>query len=367
MRIGLVIGRFPPQATGGAEVQARLMARLLADNHEVTVFTRLLDDSPGVEEAEGFTIVRTRTVGLPGARLVSDLFHSRRAIGKRRAGLDVLLCFQTINSGVIGALCKRDYGIPYAVWVRGQEEYRWAKGIEKRLLVPWVLRSADSILVQSDRIRDELRGAVEELRSPADAASALSKLSVIPTMVEAGDGHARHDGAVLFVGRLVKVKGVELLLDAMKYLPGVRLILVGDGPERAALERAAAGLKATFEGMLPHDAVRGCFAEAAVLVQPSYAEGMPNTVLEALAHGLPVVATAVAGVPEIVGDGETGFLIAERDPQLLASRIDTLLTEKETWERMSKACRTRALQYSPERALPRLEAVLKGLKDASRR
>ena len=108
-------------------------------------------------------------------------------------------------------------------------------------------------------------------------------------------------------------------------------------------------------------------AEAAVLVQPSFAEGMPNTVLEAMAHGLPVVATAVAGVPEIVGDGETGFLIRERDPQLLASRIDTLLTERETWERMSKACRIRAQEYSPERALPRLEGVLEGLKDASGR
>lgn len=367
MRIGVVIGRFPPQATGGAEVQARLMARLLARGHDVTVFTRLLDDSPREEMSEGFTIVRTATAGLPGARLVSDLFHSRRAIGKRRAALDALLCFQTINSGVIGALCKRDFGIPYAVWVRGQEEYRWARGIEKRLLVPWVLRSADRILVQSDRIADELSEAVGELRGSASAAAMSSKLSVIPTIVEAGVGSARHDGAVLFVGRLVKVKGVELLIDAMKRLPGVRLVLIGDGPERAALERAAAGLDVKFEGMLPHDEVRARFGQAAVLVQPSLAEGMPNTVLEAMAHGLPVVATAVAGVPEIVIEGETGFLIRDRDPQLLASRIDELLNDRDVWGRMSVACKAMALEYSPDRVLPRLEKVLSAMNPASRR
>jgi glycosyltransferase involved in cell wall biosynthesis len=283
----------------------------------------------------------------------------------RRNELEALLCFQTINSGVIGALCRRDYGIPYAVWVRGQEEYRWAKGLEKRLLVPWVLRSASSILVQSERIADEFRDAVAELQGRARAQEISSRLSVIPTMVEAGGGSARQDGVVLFVGRLVKVKGAELLLEAMKHLPGARLVIVGDGPERASLERAAAGLEVAFEGMLPHREVRDRFRDAAVLVQPSLAEGMPNTILEAMAHGLPVVASAVAGVPEIVSDGETGFLIRERTPEVLASRIRTLLSDGETWARMSKACKAKALEYSPDLLIPRLETVLGGLKTAS--
>jgi glycosyltransferase involved in cell wall biosynthesis len=279
--------------------------------------------------------------------------------------LDVLLCFQTINSGVIGALCRRDFGIPYAVWVRGQEEYTWAKGIEKRFLVPWVLRSADSVLVQSERIAGELREAVGELQGPAPEAALASKLSVMPTMVEEGEGAARHDGAVLFVGRLVKVKGVELLLDAMRGLGGARLVIVGDGPERASLERAAGGLNVTFEGLLPHPEVRERFRDAAVLVQPSHAEGMPNTILEAMAHGLPVVATAVAGVPEIVKDGETGFLIDSRDPQLLGSRIDTLLRDRNVWDRMSASCKEKAREYSPGLVLPRLEGVLNRLKPPS--
>jgi glycosyltransferase involved in cell wall biosynthesis len=203
-----------------------------------------------------------------------------------------------------------------------------------------------------------LRDAVTGLKGSDQAEALKPKVSVIPTIVEKAEGSARFDGEVLFVGRLVKVKGVELLIDAMRLLPGARLVVVGDGPERAALERSAAGLKVKFEGMLPHDEVRAHFGRSAVLVQPSLAEGMPNTGREAMAHGLPVVATAVAGVPEIVVDGETGFLIVDRDAQVLASRIDTLLKEKATWERMSEACRALALDYSPDRVLPRLEEVL---------
>jgi glycosyltransferase involved in cell wall biosynthesis len=359
MKLGLVIGRFPPQATGGAEVQAMLMAGLLSRGHRVTVFTRRLDSAPRAEERDGYTVVRTPTAAVPGARLLSDLVVSTRAIGMRRDDIEALLCFQTINSGVIGALCRRAFGIPFVVWIRGQEEYGWSTGVEKRILVPLVLRSAGRILVQSERIRDELRTAVGEVRGAAFRESVTSKIRVVPTMVEPGVGSPRHDGAVLFVGRLVRVKGVELLIEAMRLLEGRSLVIVGDGPEREALERASEGLDVKFEGMLPHEEVRRRFQDAAVLVQPSLAEGMPNTVLEAMAHGVPVVATAVAGVPEIVTDGKTGFLLEDRDPALLASRLRSILSDRETWERMSEACRVKAREYSPEAVLPRLEGVLR--------
>lgn len=361
MKIGLVIGRFPPQATGGAEVQAMLMAGRLAHENDVTVFTRRLDDSPRVRRERGYTVLRTPTIGLPGIRLLSDLVASRRAVGARRREIEVLLCFQTINSGVIGALCKRDFGIPFVVWIRGQEEYRWNTGVEKRLLVPWVLRSAGGILVQSEYVRGELEAAVESLLGSSAREAVSSKTRVIPTMVEGGEGSPRFDGSVLFVGRLVKVKGVELLIEAMRELKGTKLMVVGDGPERKPLERAAAGLDVTFEGMLPQEEVRRRFKEAAVLVQPSHAEGMPNTVLEAMAHGLPVVATAVAGVPEIVKDGETGYLIGRRDPGLLAGRLREILSDRDLWGRMSEAGRLRAREYSPERVLPRVEEALRAV------
>jgi len=358
LKIGIVIGRFPPQATGGAEVQAMLTARLLASHNEVIVFTRRLDDSPFREARDGYTIVRTRAARLPLLRLLTDLIASRRAVGAERGGLDALLCFQTINSGVIGAVCKRSFGVPFAVWVRGQEEYRWAGGPERRLLVPRVLSSAERILVQSDRISGELRSAVERLRGSGFADLVARKVRVIPTMVEPARSKTSHGGTVLFVGRLVAVKGIDLLIEAMRRVDGAKLVVIGDGPLRRELERSAKGLPISFEGMLPHASVREWLSRASLLVQPSLAEGMPNTVLEAMAHGVPVIATDIAGVPEIVQDEVTGFLLRERDPALLASLISRLLSDAALWERVSDACIAKAEEYSPGRVFPRLVAVL---------
>jgi glycosyltransferase involved in cell wall biosynthesis len=178
-------------------------------------------------------------------------------------------------------------------------------------------------------------------------------------MVEAGESSPGPDGPVLFVGRLLKVKGVELLLEAMRYAEGARLVIIGDGPQREELERAARGLPVEFTGILPYEEVRRRMSQAAVLVQPSLAEGMPNTVLEAMAHGVPVVATAVAGLRDLMKDGENGFLIERRDPKLLGSRIAALLGDRALWSRISKACPETARSYSPEQVIPRLEETLR--------
>jgi glycosyltransferase involved in cell wall biosynthesis len=338
MKIGLVIGRFPPQATGGAETQARLIAGCLGHRHDVTVFTRRLDNSPTVEMADGYRIIRTRTLDLRGIRMLSDLAISCSTIGKRENRSDVLLCFQTINSGVIGALTKVTKGLPFVVWMMGRGDYQWNTGVEKPRLVPWVLRRADRILVESDYIKRELYSAIESLAASTALAAIDSKLSIMPTIVEPGESVGRPDGYVIFVGRLVKLKGVDLLLDAMRSVEGARLVIVGDGPERGALERAASGLDVTFEGMLSHEEVKRRLGDASVLVQPSVTEGLPNSVMEAMAHGVPVIGTAVGGIPDVVKEGETGFLLENRDPRLLGSRLEMLLRDKSLWRQMSMAC-----------------------------
>lgn len=298
--------------------------------------------------------------------MLSDLAISCSTIARKKNRSDVLLCFQTINSGVIGALTKVAKGLPFVVWMMGRGDYQWNTGVEKPRLVPWVLRRADRILVESDYIKRELYSAIEALGAGASLAAIDSKLSIMPTIVEPGERVGRPDGYVLFVGRLVKLKGVDLLLEAMRFLKGARLVIVGDGPERGALERAAAGLDVTFEGMLPHEEVKRRFADAAVLAQPSVTEGLPNSVMEAMAHGVPVVGTAVGGIPDVVKEGETGFLLKERDPRLLSSRLDTLLRDKPLWEQMSKACLETTKDYSPELVIPRLEAVLMETVNGSR-
>ena len=150
------------------------------------------------------------------------------------------------------------------------------------------------------------------------------------------------------VGRLVPVKDQATLLAAFaavrEAFPGVTLVLVGDGPERSALECQAHAL-----GIRPHVRFLGERTDVAELVHlfdvfvlSSVSEGMPLTVLEAMAAGRPVVATNVGGLPEVVEHGATGLLVPAGDPRAMAEAIAKLLREPGVRARMGEAGRQRA-------------------------
>ncbi|WP_439519120.1 glycosyltransferase [Hydrogenophaga sp.] len=138
---------------------------------------------------------------------------------------------------------------------------------------------------------------------------------------------------LLFVGRLAAVKGVPVLFKALKRVavdhPDLRLTLVGDGPERAALEAEcrAMGLSdvVEFAGYRGQAEVAQALLETDVLVLPSFAEGLPVVLMEALAARVPVIATRIAGVSELVEDGVSGRLVAPGDPLALEQALRALL------------------------------------------
>jgi glycosyltransferase involved in cell wall biosynthesis len=177
-----------------------------------------------------------------------------------------------------------------------------------------------------------------------------------------GDG-PREAGLVLHVGRLVEKKGSAVLIEAMAGLEGARLIVIGDGPLRGALERRA-GPSVQFLGARPPDEVASWMRRASLLAAPSLtagdgdAEGLPNVVVEAAASGLPVVATHHSGIPEAVMDGETGFLVPEGDAAALAARIGALLGSEGRRRDMGESARRLAAQRFDRARLTRLlEAI----------
>ncbi|SLN22381.1 Alpha-D-kanosaminyltransferase [Roseivivax jejudonensis] len=150
---------------------------------------------------------------------------------------------------------------------------------------------------------------------------------------------------LLFVGRLAGVKGVPLLLDAVAALapahPELALDLIGDGPERAALEARARDLgiaaRCRFLGYQGQDEVARALGETDLLVLPSFAEGVPVVLMEALAAAVPVVTTRIAGVPELVEDGVHGRLVPPGDGTALTAAIDALLQDPEVRARLGAA------------------------------
>jgi glycosyltransferase involved in cell wall biosynthesis len=147
---------------------------------------------------------------------------------------------------------------------------------------------------------------------------------------------------LLSVGRLAQVKGHGVLLEAMAGLRerGVdtRLTVVGDGPKRDALERLARGMGlggvVNFTGSVGQDEIAGHYAAADVFAHASFAEGIPVVLMEAMAHRLPVVATRVMGVGELVRDGENGLLVRPGRADLFADALARLAADPELRERM---------------------------------
>lgn len=160
---------------------------------------------------------------------------------------------------------------------------------------------------------------------------------------------------VLFVGRLVEKKGCADLIDAMRRVqaeePQVRLVVVGDGPLRAELERRAAGLVADFLGPQPPAEVWRRMERASLFALPSRtarsgdAEGLPFVILEAQSMELPVVSTFHAGIPEAVVDGETGLLCDEGDVDKLAANILRLMRSDDLRRNFGIAARARMVAH----------------------
>jgi glycosyltransferase involved in cell wall biosynthesis len=196
-----------------------------------------------------------------------------------------------------------------------------------------------------------LHNAVREVRATAEEASELrARLGLSPD-----------ERVVLAVGRLSHEKGQEYLVRAAASWRGrARLVIAGDGPDRSALERLAreigCGDSVIFAGLTPH--VAPFYAIANVFVLPSLSEGSPNALLEAMAAGLPIVATDVGGVPEIAADDVNALLVPPRDSHVLAAAVRALLDDDERCERLGRMARLTVRQdYTPERRAAALADV----------
>jgi glycosyltransferase involved in cell wall biosynthesis len=218
-----------------------------------------------------------------------------------------------------------------------------------------VLRRARRIVVPSAYLAeialgwglDERRVEVLPNPAPADRPESAEKLP---------------RGTLVFAGRLTAQKGLVTALEALARVPAARLVLVGDGPDRAALEARArdAGLngRVEFRGARPRGDVLRALAGAEAALLPSEWENLPHAAIEALAVGTPVVATAVGGVPEIVRDGENGLLVPPRDPAALAAAIERVLGDRRFRNRLAKAAAPSIAELDRERVYGRLEAIL---------
>jgi glycogen synthase len=212
-------------------------------------------------------------------------------------------------------------------------------------------RRADAVIALTPR----LAGLITRASVPEE------RVHVIPSGVPDGFFDVPHavepDGLpprprVVFLGRLHAQKAVDVLVRAVVMLPGVQLVLAGDGPQRAALrqlvDRLGVGNRVTFLGFVPRVHVPALLAAADVLALPSRYEELGTAVIEGMRAGVPVVAADTGGVSATITDGVTGLLVPPGQPAALAGALRRVLTDDGLARRLADAARERSRDYSWE-------------------
>lgn len=244
------------------------------------------------------------------------------------------------SSGTVTMLAAELAAIPFSITLHGPEIFQSAQ----RWRLDAKIARAKFVACISEHGRQQAMQFSDEAH--------WHKLKVVrcgvnPSLYAAAPAVERTGRDLLFVGRLEERKGVKFLLEAMAQLKArgsdVRLNIVGNGPQKEALQRQTAALSleavVTFAGTQDEAGVAEALRHADLLVVPSLSEGLPVVIMEALASGVPVVASDVDGIPELVRDGETGWLVPPADQQVLAESMEQLLVDPGLRQRMGAAGR----------------------------
>jgi glycosyltransferase involved in cell wall biosynthesis len=325
-----------------------------------------------------------RNAGFDATKLEYDSPHLRAAIRElvaliRKLNATILFT-HTYKPNLLGRIAARRAGIPHAVVSRGWTGENWkVRAYEK--LDRFNLRFADCVVAVSNGQADKIRRAgVPENRivviRNAARLGVFEKRTNNRSEILNHFGDTRPSHIILAAGRLSPEKGFDVLINAasqvVKENPHTGFVIFGDGVERAALSKQIQTL-----GLQSHVALAGFtdqldqyLPNAEIVVLPSRSEGLPNVALEASAAGVPVVATAVGGTPEVVAEGETGFLVPSEDAIAMAKRIGQLLGNDELRKQFGQAGRVRmeeefSFEAQAERYVSLYESVAKPVRVAA--
>jgi len=343
MKTLIFISNFPAEYIGGAEIQSYNLAKALVKRgHEVKVITRSYKNLPKTEFREGFKIIRFKHINLPIISFLSHFIFALLTIKKNKNDIDVMYCMMLTPNGLVGIFARFFFGINSIPWVRGGDWYLTRNNLIGKRIISFVINNASKIFVQTHKTKKEILSEYPK-----------AKLIVISNGIKIKKTPASGD-KIIFVGNLIERKGVKYLIMAVNGL-NVELIVVGDGSERASLEKIAGG-NVSFIGRVSPDRVNEYMKQGKVFILPSVkGEGLPNVILEAMSFGIPIIATKLAGIPDIINHGDTGFLVETENSKELRKYIKILIDDEQLRKKMSKKCMEEVKKYSWDNMIYKLE------------
>ena len=348
MKIGIIVKEFPPNIIGGTETQAMRLAEQLSKGHNVTVFTKRYYAKKNYEHSGGYQIVRVPNIVFN--TFLSTLTFVLLVIPYVSINkCDFIICMMVYPNGFLGYILNKIAGTPYISWIRGGDWYFIQNNKVKMWIVSKVVQKSYKypIITQTEIIKRDVLSVFPD-----------ANIKVIPNGVVI-PGKIAKGNKIYFVGSLIQRKGIENLIEAMKEIDR-ELVIVGDGPEREKLRDLCIKYRVNcdFKGYINPWNIQQELMNARVLVLPSVkGEGLPNVVLEAMSVGLPVVATNIAGIPDVVKEGGTGFIVEPANVDELASKINEIVNNQSLWKKMSENSLKEVENYSWENTIKKIEEV----------
>ena len=357
MRILIVNSEYPPVGGGAGNASAHIAQQFAKLGHKVFVVTPRFGKLPPIDQNNGVIVYRIPSLRQKQDRstaleqmifLLSAAFWSLKMTLSLKP--DVSLAFFGIPSGAITWVIKKIYKIPYVVSLRGGDVPGFRPydfDLYHKLMAPLlrlIWKDASAIVANSNG-----------LRSLALQFDSRFEIPVIPNGVEAeGCDNQNRDWTtprLLFVGRLVHQKGLDLAMHALAEFRDMpwEWQIAGDGPQLGVLKSLAEKLqihdRIVFSGWQTREQLLKQYGFSNLFLFPSRHEGMPNAMLEAMASGLPVIASRIAGNEELVADRETGFLFASENIEALRAALKELLSAAALRQKMGTASRQRVKEH----------------------
>ncbi len=372
-RVLIVTYEYPPLGGGGGVI-IEALAEELAKQIDVTVLTSGRAGLAETEKRDRLEIVRV-PVWMRNAEatasLVSMLSFFPLSLGRgfallRSRPFDLVHSSFAVPSGPSGLCLARRAGIPHVLTVHGGDLYDPSKRLSPhrtpglRQTVRWVIRGSDRVVAQSTDTARRTREIYVD-RQIDRIPLAFRPMQCAPVS-RASLGLAESDRVLVTVGRLVARKGLDQLLRVVAKLadPALRLVVVGEGPERPALVRACAELgiaeRVRFTGFVSEEQKWKILSTADLYVSTTLHEGFGIVFLEALSRGLPVICYDKGGQIDFIDDA-VGALVPVNDEAAFCETVRRHLAAPDLLQRKSLAARNRAAEFSIERFTRRYQEI----------
>lgn len=365
MKVG-IISVFKPSKGGISEHVYHLSSHLIKENIQVHIISRQVENAPLEEKVEGVYVhrykypdflIKYHLTFLSNMFLICSCLTTIRKIDKVEK-FDLIHGHYAYSDGFIAAIYKIIFKKVCVLTVHGNDLVRVSDfnndfandlfNIFKSSVEKFTVRTVDQIIFVSD----SLKNTAIEWKTP------LHKLNVIPNGVNEkyfSIVRTQTNHLTLFTVRQhVDNYGLIFAIESMKYIitryPDAHLFILGDGPLKKSLMKRTEELNLkdniSFEGYLVGDKLEKLFSSTRIMLVPSKKEGFGIVVLEGMAAGIPVIASNVGGIPEIITDHENGILVPSQNPGMIADSVFELASNEKLYDKISKNGKSRAQEFS---------------------